>query len=157
MARQHFDSYGCDSDNLGMNASLYFDQFKSWHLLKLKLCREKILPLIEMSGTKRRAVRGDCRGGLTDKPLPGENIPGSTRKPISSFLFGARAKLAGLNGEQSPVSTFQHGATLRSKERSPMDHVPPSGISPLLTAVCPYSAGFSFIIDIFINNAVRKA
>lgn len=68
MAWQHFDSYGCDSDNLGMNASLYFDQFKSWHLLKLKLCREKILPLIETLETKRRAVRGECRGGLMHNP-----------------------------------------------------------------------------------------
>lgn len=47
MEWQHFDSYGCDSDNLGKNAALYFDLFESWHLLKLELWREKILLLIE--------------------------------------------------------------------------------------------------------------
>lgn len=69
MAWQHFDSYGCDSDNLGLNASLYFDQFEFWHLLKLKLSREKNLAAnTEPLETKRRAVRGECRGALMWNP-----------------------------------------------------------------------------------------
>lgn len=52
MEWQQFDSYGCDSDNLGKNASLYFDQLKSWQPVETKTVEGKNLAANRDVGNK---------------------------------------------------------------------------------------------------------